>query len=756
LQDNTHEIDLLFKELLIGVTSFFRDPAAFEIMEKEALPELLKDKSNNDPVRIWVAGCSTGEEAYSIAILLHEYMERVKKQFNVQIFATDLDDKAINHARVGLYSDGIILDVNSERLQRYFSREDNHYRIKKNIREMVVFAAQNLIQDPPFTKLDMVSCRNLMIYLDAPMQKKIIPLFHYSLRPTGLLVLGSSETVGSFTDLFTPVHARWKIFARKEIPLSVNRLTKFMEMPRLEDMGTSMHAMHAPKRKASDISELAQKLLLKQYIPPSLIVNERGDIFFIHGRTGHYLEPASGPPQPNQNILDMAREGLQLALTAIIRKAATQDTQVIHKGVRVRSNGHFTLVNLRAKKIAEPEALRGLIWIAFEQDEEGTISMDKKSRPLKKAQQVENEQMERELQFVKQNLQNTIEELEASNEELKSTNEELQSTNEELQSANEELETAKEEMQSLNEELQTVNAELEIKINDLSYANDDMKNLLNSTGIATIFLDNSLNIKRFTIQTKKIIHLIQTDIGRPISDIVSQLEYYTFLKDATEVLQTLVYKEIEVRAKDWSWYLMRIMPYRTAENVIDGLVITFVDITKLKKSEILLAANNKVLELIRIKRVSLKEVLDELLRTLERQANGIWCAVSLLDAEGKHLINCSAPTLPSAFTKAMDNLAIGPNAAEPCVKAAFTRKPVIIADLANEKGDEPFGKLAVKYDIKACWAQPILSSAGNKMLGTFTIYYHQTHQPSAVEEELINQAVPLMGMALTPSAMEEK
>ncbi|MBV8939421.1 MAG: PAS domain-containing protein [Alphaproteobacteria bacterium] len=763
LKENVHEIDLLFKELLIGVTSYFRDPAAFEILETEALPALLQDKAGNDAVRIWVAGCSTGEEAYSLAILLHEYMEREKKQFHVQIFATDLDDKAINHARVGLYSDGIALDVKPERLARYFNREDNHYRIKKNIREMVVFATQNLIQDPPFTKLDLVSCRNLMIYLDSPMQKKIIPLFHYSLRAGGLLLLGSSETVGTFTDLFAPLHGRWKLFTRREMPLSVNRLTKFMDLPRVEDNHYAAAATGKSKGKAADISELAQKLLLKQYIPPSLIVNEKGDIFFIHGRTGTYLEPSSGPPQPNQNALDMAREGLQLALTAIIRKAASQDTEAVHKGVRVRTNGHFAIVNLRAKKILEPEALRGLIWIAFEREDEEEefpagdtpAGSGKKMKPKRKPQQIDNEQVERELQFVKQNLQNTIEELEASNEELKSTNEELQSTNEELQSANEELETAKEEMQSLNEELQTVNAELETKISDLSYANDDMKNLLNSTGIATVFLDNGLNIKRFTIQTKKIIHLIQTDIGRPISDIVSQLEYTALVRDASEVLQTLVFKEIEVRAKDWSWYLMRIMPYRTAENVIDGLVLTFVDITKLKKSEILLAAHIKTLELMCIKEAPLVEVLTELLRAVENQSSGVWCSVVTLDSAGKHLRHVAAPTLPEAFNKVLDGIEVSAGATEPCAMAIASRKHIVVPDIGSALPQTAFTKLALKHDVKACWSQPIMSSAG-KVLGAFTIYYQQAHQPSNVEEELINQAVPIMATAIERSSKGRK
>jgi two-component system CheB/CheR fusion protein len=748
LQENTHEVALLFKELLIGVTSFFRDSAAFEALENEALPELLAGKSSGDTVRLWSAGCSTGEEPYSFAILLQEYMEREKKSLNVQIFATDLDDNAVNLARTGLYSDGIALDIPEERLNRHFIKEDNHYRIRKNIREMVIFATQNLIQDPPFTKLDFISCRNLLIYLDARTQKKIIPLFHYALRPGGILFLGSSETIGTFTELFAPLHTRGKIFTRKEAPLSGRHLAQLMELPRTGDAGYKTgEAIAMPKGKTPDISELAQKILLTQHIPPSLIVNDKGDIFFIHGRTGQYLEPSPGQPQPHQNALSMAREGLQLALASIIRKAAAQDAEIVQRGIRIRVDGHFSALTLRARKIGEPEALRGLIWITFEKEEDNAAAVPPETA------QIENTQLERELQFIKQSLQSTIEEREAANEHLKSANEEMQSTNEELQSANEELETAKEEMQSLNEELQTVNAELENKISDLSHANDDMTNLLNNTGIATVFLDNNLNVKRFTAPAKKIIHLIPADVGRPVSDIVSQLEYTDLVKDAAGVLETLVHKEREVRARDWSWYLMRIMPYRTAQNVIDGLVITFVDITRLKKSEILLATNIRALEMISLKKAPLESVLDEVLRMIERQTQGIRCAVSLLDEKSGHLRRAAGPSLPAGFNDAMRE--VKTSGTEPCAIAVREQKHVIVADLSESSALGTFAALALKYDIQSVWTQPIYS-AKRRVLGAFTIYYNHPHKPFPMEEELINEAVPLMGMALSRNEMENK
>ncbi|MCF8496284.1 MAG: PAS domain-containing protein, partial [Alphaproteobacteria bacterium] len=682
-------------ELLIGVTAFFRDEAAFEALEKDALPELLKNKMSGDPVRIWVAGCSTGEEAYSFAILLQEYMDAHEKQFNVQIFATDLDENAINIARAGLYSDGIGLDVPEDRLEQHFIKEDNHYRVRKNIREMVIFATQNLIQDPPFTKLDLVSCRNLLIYLDAMTQKKIIPLFHYSLRQGGMLFLGSSETVGTFSEIFTSIHARWKIFMRKESPMSTRRLTRITDLPHpIEPESASVAPHNQTREKTPSITELAQKLILTQHVPPSLILNERGEIFFIHGRTGIYLEPPQGQPQTKQNIFEMAREGLQLPLASVIRKATMQDTEVLHKGIRMSGENSNHIVSLRARKVSEPEALRGLIWVTFEKEDDESLLAENAPAPP------ENEQLENELRFVKQSLQNTIEELETANEQLKSTNEELQSTNEDLQSANEELETAKEEMQSLNEELQTVNEELENKIQDLSHANDDMKNLLNNTGIATLFLDNDLNIKRFTVQAKKIINLIPADAGRPVRDIVWQLEYTNLVADATEVLNSLVYKEIEVRAQDWSWYLMRIMPYRTGDNVINGLVITFVDITRLKRSEILLAANIKALTMLSVDRAPLTDVLDEILLTIERQTPGIWCSVSSI--RNNKLFHISAPTLTISTKTATCSF-------------GFSMKYDISRILQSMKPDRPMAALMTRTQatvVTTGSARPLKASSG--------------------------------------------
>jgi two-component system, chemotaxis family, CheB/CheR fusion protein len=581
LQENPHEIDILFKELLIGVTNFFRDPEAFNSLKKSALSELLKSRSDNYTFRFWVAGCASGEEVFSLAILMREAMEAAKTRFEVQIFGTDLDNAAIGAARSGQYPAGIAVDVSPQRLERFFIRDDSTYQVRKDIREMAIFAIQNVIKDPPFTKLDLISCRNLLIYLNAASQKRLLPVFHYALKPGGFLFLGPSETIGGFTDLFEVVDSKWKIFRRKETPFAAHPLIELTRPLGIHPEPQDKADVRRPRE--SNISSTVDRLLLKRFAPASVVVNDRGDIVHIHGRTGSYLEPAAG--QPRLNVLDMAREGLQLELRTGLRQAVAQDREITREDVRVRINGDFIRVNIRIARINEPETVRGLFLITFFPPPVPVEVRKTKVRVPERKGAPRVEDLERELQFTKESLQSTIEELETSNEELKSTNEELQSTNEELQSTNEEAETAKEEMQSLNEELTTVNAEAQSKVDELSRANDDMQNLLNSIEIATLFLDNDLNIKRYTEQAKVLINLIQSDVGRPLGDLVSRLTYENLVTDCREVLRTLVFKTAEVRTVDGHWYLMRIMPYRTAQNVIDGLVITFVDINPVKAAE---------------------------------------------------------------------------------------------------------------------------------------------------------------------------
>jgi two-component system CheB/CheR fusion protein len=575
IQEHPEEIQVLFKELLIRVTSFFRDPEAFETLEKNMLPDLIGKKPETDTIRVWVPGCGTGEEAYSIAILLRECMQEAKSDFRVQIFGTDIDEDSIAQARAGLYPANISLDVSAQRLKRHFVREETGFRIRSEIREWMVFAVQNVISDAPFTKLDLVSCRNLMIYLDLELQSKLIPMFHYSLRPGGVLLLGSSETVGTFGELFSPLDRKWKIFRRTEATSSYHGgvFTGYG----VGAAGAARAADAAVKVKGITFPEIARRVLLENFAPPSVIVGERGDILYIHGQTGKFLEPSQG--QPSMNVLDMAREGLKVQIRAALHRAAAKNGEVVMRSLQVRTNGGVQPADVTVRPIRMSGVEQKLFIVVFEEVGRAVKEPHKVKAPTGKGQNVRIAELEKELTYTRENLQASIEELQASNEELKSTNEEFQSTNEEFQSTNEELETSKEELQSVNEELITVNTELQSKIDLLSNAENDMRNILDSINTGIIFLDTHLRIKRFNAEAARVINLIPTDVGRPLAHIASNLKYETLSEDAGRVIDTLVVREMPVETKDGRLYLLRINPYRTTGNVISGVVMTFTEIT---------------------------------------------------------------------------------------------------------------------------------------------------------------------------------
>ena len=585
LQESDREAGILFKELLIGVTNFFRDPEAFQILQTRVLPELLAGKPDDSAVRVWVPGCSSGEEAYSVAIVLHECMEQIGRHFHIQIFGTDIDENAINVARGGLYPQSIMADVGTDRINRYFIKEeDGHCRVKKQIREVLVFAPQNLIKDPPFTKLDLLCCRNLLIYLGAELQRKLLPVFHYSLRPDGILFLGSSETIGTATDLFAPLHKKWKIFRRKSGSLAAHPVLDFSPQPDFYEARDLQ--VPAAVQKAEELSalQLVETILQQSGAPPCAIINDLSNVVYIHGRTGRFLEPAEG--KASVNIVEMARPNLRNDLVNAIRQVATHKQEVMSKGLVVEHNGDTLFVNLTVRPILEQTAMHGLMMVVFEETEKPSKQEKRTRAPVtKKPARRSVEELERDLLYTRENLQTTIEELETSNEELKSTNEELQSTNEELQSTNEELETSKEELQSLNEESATVNTELQARIEELSRTTDDLKNLLDSTEIATIFLDTDLRVRRFTPRATEIIPLAATDAGRPIEHLASTLEDADLAEYGQQVLYDLAVREVEVESKNDRSYIMRVRPYRTTTNVIDGVVITFQDITQRKQIE---------------------------------------------------------------------------------------------------------------------------------------------------------------------------
>lgn len=585
VQQTPSELEALFRDLLIGVTQFFRDPAAFQALEQQIIPQLFADKA---VIRIWSVGCATGEEAYSLAILLAERQEVLKQTFRVQVFATDIDSQAIATARIGLYPASIAADLSPERLARFFTVEadGSAYRIHKSIRDLVIFSEQDLIRDPPFSKLDLISCRNLLIYLNGELQQRLMPVFHYALNPGGYLFLGTSETVGEGTDrLFTLLDRPQRLYRREPALLDAPRATVGRLAPPLTAGGALVPsaaalALNPGLSHPPPLRELTEQALLQAVVPAAALVNGQGDILYLHGRTGQYLEPAPGAVGVI-NILKMAREGLRQELTRALHQVGLTQAPVRHPGLRVKTNGDFAPVTLTVRPVAVAAPAPPLYLVTLEvtpplepplaATAPGAIPTDAEACIAA---------LQQELRAKEEYLQATHEELETANEELKSANEEMQSVNEELQSTNEELETSKEELQSVNEELSTVNAELQSKVSSLSRANNDLSNLLAGTGIGTVFVDLQLRILRYTPAVTAMINLIPSDVGRPVGHLVTNLVGYDQLvADTQAVLDSLVPTQREVQTAAGAWYMLRILPYRTLENAIEGAVLTFVDIT---------------------------------------------------------------------------------------------------------------------------------------------------------------------------------
>lgn len=595
LRENSVELDKLFHDFLIGVTSFFRDAEAFELLRNKILPERLANFPADQAFRAWIPGCSTGEEAYSVAIIFRETLAALRRDIPLQIFGTDLDPMAIDKARDGLFPNSIAKDISPQRLQRFFIKEDAWYQVRKELRETIVFSQQNILQDPPFSKIDMLCCRNLLIYLSTEAQKRLLPLFHFSLKPKGLLFMGTSETVGTFSDLFAPVSKKWKIYQKRDIAVSEGPRVYFPTTITDKPFTISPAPATDVMKQSPNFAELTHKTLMENFSPPCAIINSKGDIFYIYGRTGKLLEPATG--QPRMNILDMARKGLRLELGAAIRKAFATNKKVTHPGVLVQTNGDEYCINLRVLPVADSRLRESFMMVVFEEATASAVASPTKRKHSRQHQEQEEhvKALEKEMELLRENHQTTVEELETANEELRSINEEMQSANEELQSTNEELEASREEHLSMNEELMTVNAELQNKNDELSRIHSDMKNLLNSTDIATIFVDNDLKIKHFTPQATKIANLIATDIGRPLEHIATKIIYPELFADIREVNKSLGSVRKEIKTKGNEWFQVRILPYRTLDNQIDGAVLTFSSIDMQKKTQQNLAALNEKL-----------------------------------------------------------------------------------------------------------------------------------------------------------------
>ncbi|MBZ9986841.1 PAS domain-containing protein [Mesorhizobium sp. BH1-1-5] len=580
LRDEPQQVDLLFQDLLIGVTNFFRDEHAFNVLERLVIPRLFEGRKPDETIRVWVPGCATGEEAYSIAVLLKENAPRGAASPNLQIFATDIDERALEVARAGRYPATIATDITPKRLREFFSREDGTYRVSAELREVCLFSAHNVLRDPPFSRLDLIACRNLLIYMGPELQEKIVPIFHYALRDNGYLFLGSSENVTRHARLFSTVDKMSRIF-QKRGGVTPHRLPEFPLAAAARQ--TAPNARQ--REKNGTLQEMAERLLVERFAPAYVVVNAVGELAHSSGGTGKYLELAAGAP--DHNVFSMARRGLRMDLRAALHKAASTGQVAIQSKITVGTNGGRQTISLAVQPLPSDGSSDPLYMLVFR--DVGGIKAESDDEPVHTTDDVESaniSQLERELRETKERLQITTEELESSNEELKSSNEELSSINEELQSSNEELETSKEELQSINEELNTVNAELSLRVDELTRANNDMANLLESTQIATVFLDRDLCIKNFTPTARDMFRLVESDVGRPLAHVRPRFPADGLQADMEQVLQRLGTIERQVEGtENGQTYIMRVLPYRTVDNIIAGVVITFVDVTQITQAE---------------------------------------------------------------------------------------------------------------------------------------------------------------------------
>lgn len=602
LADDPQESERLFADLLIGVTGFFRDAAAFAALEAQVVPTLMgsesADDSASDPIRVWVPGCATGEEAYSVAIVLLEAVEDAGSRRRVQIFATDIDVRALEQARGGEYPDTVADDVSPERLARWFTRIENGFRIDKRVRDIIVFAAQNLISDPPFSGIDLICCRNLLIYLDRDIQRRVIRLFHYALRPRGHLFLGNSEYIGQHHDLFATVSRQWRLYRR--MAGDTRALTGFdlsTDSPveqGLSDLAPLAHPVARPQRRIVDATH---RLLLNDFAPASVVVSEAFEIVYMHGAVGDFLEFPAGAP--STHLLTLARRGLRDTLRTLVKAVFGDGATPVSEQARMRRDQRYSSVEIGARRFTPVGMEQAYALITFRDP----ASVDQAAAPVTVAQTSDDDdrvaQLEQELRCAREGLQASMEEMEGANEELKAVNEESLSTNEELQSSNEELESSKEELQSLNEELNTVNAELQQKVEEVEVANNDLVNLLGSTDIATIFLDKQGCVKRFTPAATRFFNLIDSDLGRPVDDLSHRINADLELAaDVRRVLANLVSIESEEQTNDGRWFIRRMLPYRTVDDRIEGVVLTLSEITAIKTTQRALEATEARLKLL--------------------------------------------------------------------------------------------------------------------------------------------------------------
>jgi len=586
LRQHRDEVDALFQDMLIHVTGFFRDAEVFEALKSEVFPDLIKDRRVGTPIRVWIPGCSTGEEPYSIAMVLLEVLSQFTSAHEVQIFATDVNNIALEKARQGEYLESIAADVSPERLRRFFVKVHHGYRVNQAVRDLCVFARHDIAKDPPFSHLDLISCRNLLIYLGPALQKRVLPIFHYALKPDGYLLLGGSEGIGSFAEGFALVDKKNKIFRAKPVarPPIIDFVGSTPGKPRLPG-----RAVHAGPGNTLDLQKEADRILLNRFSPPGAIINDDFQVLHFHGRTGRYLEPAPG--DASLNLAKMVREGLAVDLRAAVQEARKSRRSVKKPGVLMKQNAHVVEVDIDVIPIKGPTDVSGWYLVLFQDANPAGAAKSGKAGKGRKGRLVPSRAAHREitglrdeLTHTKSTLQSTIEELEATNEELRSANEEILSSNEELQSTNEELETAREELQSTNEELTTLNEELQNRNDQLSVANNDLTNLLGSVNIPILMLGSDLRIRLFTPNVQKLMNIVTADIGRSVNDIKLKFEISDLEKLVADAIDNTVAKDLDIQTSDGKWYSMRIRPYKTAESKIDGAVISWVEMTGIKQA----------------------------------------------------------------------------------------------------------------------------------------------------------------------------
>jgi two-component system CheB/CheR fusion protein len=612
LRGNQKEVSQLFKDLLIGVTGFFRESESWDALAQQVVPNLVSNCGTDAPIRLWVPGCSTGEEAYSLVMLLLEELNKQDKSCPIQVFATDIDEDALDFAREGVYPESIAADIPPERLRRFFSKVDDHnYKVSKPLREPVVFAVQNLIGDAPFSKLDLISCRNLLIYLESSVQQKVIALFHFGLKPGGYLFLGTSEGINRQETLFDPVSKKWQIY-RRIGPSHPDRI-EFPITTGAESAKDRRTLLEVSRRPS--MAEVTQQTLLQEFAPATVLVNRKFEVLFLTGPTSQYLELPPGAP--TLDVMTLAQEGLRGKLRIALAEAAKTEGRATARGARVKRDDAYVAVTVAVRPVKVPQQDESLLLVTFVDEPKAEREIQQSSGNQGASDYAQLRQLEHDLQTTREDLQSTIEELETSNEEMKVSNEEIMSMNEELQSTNEELETSKEELQSLNEELSTVNNQLQEKVSELEGTNNDMANLLANTDISTIFMDREFCIKRYTPPANQLFRLIPSDVGRPVSDVVSLIKNDSLVKDGQGVLDKLVPDEKEVQTVDGQYYLRRIVPYRTQDNRIDGVVVTFANVSPIKRSEESLKSLNETLE----ERVDQRTAMLELVQEVTRAAN---------------------------------------------------------------------------------------------------------------------------------------